>query len=254
MLRAVALVPSPPLLVPELTGSGAADSIDVRAAACDAASYLASVADTWVAIGVADVARRITHPAAGSFTGYGVDVRVDLSNGDSESDPTMPLPALIAGWLRGQVSAGQVSAGQASAGEGSSEIAVDVELVADRGVANDHRRFGANLRTEIDGRGTDWGLLVVADGATTLTPKAPGSYDDRAESVQRDIDDALAAADTGALTRLDPVLCGEVGVGGLAAWQTAAGVVGDDVVDVRTLYRGAPYGVGYFVGTWTLAR
>ncbi|WP_196250058.1 MULTISPECIES: hypothetical protein [Nocardiaceae] len=244
MLRAVALVPSPPLLVPELTGSGAADSIDVRAAACDAASYLASVADTWVAIGVADVARRITHPAAGSFTGYGVDVRVDLSDGDSASDPDMPLPALIAGWLRGQASAGEVSR----------EITVDVELVADRGVADDHRRLGANLRAEFDGRGTDWGLLVVADGATTLTPKAPGSFDDRAESVQRDVDDALAAADAGALTRLDPVLCGEVGVGGLAAWQTAAGVVGDDVVDVRTLYRGAPYGVGYFVGTWTLPR
>ena len=45
VFRAVALVPSPPLLVPELTGSGDPEASEVRAASLEAARFLAAAAD-----------------------------------------------------------------------------------------------------------------------------------------------------------------------------------------------------------------
>ncbi len=58
------------------------------------------------------------------------------------------------------------------------------------------------------------------------------------------LDDALAAGDTAALTRLP------AGVVGRAAFGVLAGLAGAGPAAARELYRGAPYGVGYFVGVW----
>lgn len=127
---------------------------------------------------------------------------------------------------------------------------MDVVLVGTDTPFEHCRTAGEALGAEMDERPGDWGLLVVADGATTLTAKAPGSFDARAEGVQSQIDDALARADTDALASIDRGLCAELGVDGWEAWQALAGVVGDRPMVARTLYRGAPFGVGYFVGTW----
>ncbi|WP_338892707.1 class III extradiol dioxygenase subunit B-like domain-containing protein [Rhodococcus sovatensis] len=239
MFRAVALVPSPPLLVPELTGGGAAEASDVRAASLEAARFLAAAADLWVAVGVGDRRSRIAPTLSGTFAGYGVDVAVALSPRASASDPELPLAALIAGWLRGQTAPG---------------IVVDVRLVEQTAEETECRRLGRELREEMDSDGRVWGLLVIGDGATTLTEKAPGSFDSRAAHVQAQIDDALATADLETLATLDRRLCHDVGARSVAAWQTLAGVVGTDRLDTRTLYRGAPFGVGYFVGTWDVLR
>ncbi|MGB7507184.1 MAG: hypothetical protein WA965_17325, partial [Mycobacterium sp.] len=87
-------------------------------------------------------------------------------------------------------------------------------------------------------------VLVVADGANTLTPPAPGGFDPQSVPVQAALDDALAAGDTTALTRLPDGIVGRV------AHQVLAGLVDSPVRTTRELYRGAPYGVGYFVGVW----
>jgi aromatic ring-opening dioxygenase LigB subunit len=99
------------------------------------------------------------------------------------------------------------------------------------------------LRTEIDAAVDPVGVLVVADGAHTLTPPAPGGYEPDSISTQAALDDALAAGDAAALTRLPDTVVGRV------AYQVMAGLT-EAPRSAKELYRGAPYGVGYFAGVW----
>ncbi len=237
VLRAVGLVPSPPLLVPELTGAGVPEVAPVRTAALAAAAMLASQAERWLVLGSADAERTIAPSGCGSFAGFGVDVSVELSPHSDRFDPQLPLAALIAGWLRGRV---------------APESTIEVRLVDRAASLTDCFLLGRELRAELDASSVPYGLLAVADGATTLTVKAPGSYDERAEAVQQRIDDALGSADPSLLADLDPAVCDQLGIDGLAVWHTLTGVLGGERPRTRTLYRGAPFGVGYFVGTWEL--
>ncbi|MGB6052302.1 MAG: hypothetical protein WBG14_15795 [Rhodococcus sp. (in: high G+C Gram-positive bacteria)] len=238
MLRAVALVPSPPLLVPELTGAGAVEAEAVRSAALEAARMLGAVADRWLVVVAAADRQAIIEPATGgSFAGFGVDVTVALSPISSRIDSELPLAALVAGWLRG---------------EAAPQASIEVRFLEASASTSDCLRFGCDMRAELDSTPEPWGLLVVADGATTLTAKAPGSFDERAEGVQQSIDDALSAADPDALTGLDRTECAELGVDAFVVWLALAGVLGEDRPTARTLYRAAPFGVGYYVGTWEL--
>ncbi len=235
---AAALVPSPPLLVPELMGRAAAEATELRAAAVSAVEQLSSVADRWLAVGVDDGEGRYDETTVGTMRGYGVDVEVRLSGSPARSgpDPELPLAVLLAGWLRG-----------AAAADG----AIEVRTVPADASARWCSHTGMELRRELDASDDRWGVLVLADGANTLTPKAPGSFDSRAADVQRRIDDALATADVDALAELDEGLCAAIGVRGRPAWQLLAALAGTDVVSTTELYRGAPFGVGYFVGVWS---
>ncbi|KQU53932.1 hypothetical protein ASG84_04680 [Rhodococcus sp. Leaf278] len=238
MFRAAALVPSPPLLVPELTGSSAAETADLRAAAVEAVTQLTSKVDRWMSIGVDRTEGTYDATTVGTFRGFGVDVVVRLSDRPSSTvpDPELPLSVLIAGWLRGTSDPGS---------------AVEVRTVPADASAQWCATLGAELRRELDASSESWGILVLADGANTLTAKAPGSFDERAEAVQQGIDDALAAADVDSLANLDADLCAAVGVSGRAAWQVLAAAVGPDIIAGNELYRRAPFGVGYYVGTWS---
>ena len=141
----------------------------------------------------------------------------------------MPLCALIAGWLRG------LAQPQASAQVRAYRSDHDLDTAL---------AFGRRLRAEVDRNDEPVGLLVVADGANTLSPPAPGGYDPDSIPVQAALDDALAAGDWAALTRLPD------GIVGRTAYQVLAGLIGTAPRSAEELYRGAPYGVGYFVGVW----
>lgn len=240
VFRAAALVPSPPLLVPELMGSSAAETADLRAAAADAVTQLTSKVDRWMAIGVDHSEETYDATTVGTFRGFGVDIVVRLSDRPSSTlpDPELPLSVLIAGWLRGT---------------SDPDSAVEVRTVPADASAQWCATHGAELRRELDASSESWGILVLADGANTLTAKAPGSFDERAAAIQLRIDDALAAADVDALANLDADLCAAVGVSGRAAWQVLAATVGSVTITATELYRGAPFGVGYYVGTWSRA-
>ncbi|MGB3485101.1 MAG: hypothetical protein WBB07_23125, partial [Mycobacterium sp.] len=101
MLVAVAIVPSAPVLVPELAGA-AAEVTELREAVLSAA---AALPDRWIAVGVDNRDTVWGPPAAGTFAGYGVDVGVALSPHPDRS-AQLPLSALITGWIRGQVRPG----------------------------------------------------------------------------------------------------------------------------------------------------
>jgi hypothetical protein len=63
--------------------------------------------------------------------------------------------------------------------------------------------------------------------------------------VQQALDDALAGGDVAALHELSNAVVGR------AAYQVLAGLAEPAPQSAVELYRGAPYGVGYFVGLWT---
>lgn len=226
---AIAIVPSAPVLVPELAGAAAAEVDEARAAVIAAA---ASLPPRWVVVGV-DRADRVLHPeTTGTFAGFGADLRVRLSprTGDrAEQLVELPLCALFAGWARGQA---------------RPEASAEVRVYAETHDAHAAQARGRQLRAEIDAVAEPTGVLVVADGVTTLTPTAPGGYQPRDAAIQRTLDDALACGDIATLGRLPAQVVGRV------AFQVLAGLAAPAPRSAKELYRGAPYGVGYFAGVW----
>ena len=224
-MAAIALTPSAPVLVPDLAGRAAAEVAGFRTAAIEAARELG---DQWIAIGVGDTELVITR-VRGTFAGYGADVPVSLCPEQLGSPTEMPLCALFAGWLRGQANP-------------AASVSVRVhprDLSAGEALAR-----GRLLRELIDEEPEPIGVLVVADGLNTLGPSAPGGEDPAAGPVQAALDDALATGDTVALAELPDNVVGRV------AYQVLAGLCGPGPRTARELIRGAPYGVGYFVGVW----
>lgn len=241
MLSLAALLPHPPLLVPELTGSLGSPQVDELRTACrTAATRLAAAAPTWLAVGVGDGARRTIGPdTAGTFLGYGVDVQVALGPGEHAApDPTLPLPALIAGWLRAQV---------------GDAITVRLELVPADYPVDDCVALGRQLAAECAGP-EPVGLLALGDGSYRHPDRGPGTPDDRAPAFDTAIGETLEAADVAALLALDPVLTAELGAA-RAPWQVLAAAVHAawpaTVTDL--LYSAAPFGVGYHVAVWSPA-
>jgi hypothetical protein len=229
VLSAIAIIPSAPVLVPEVASGAAAELAELRDAVFGAAAVLP---DRWVAVGVGSVDAVVGPDAAGTFAGFGVDVPVVLAPGGAGVPSELPLCALITGWVRGRVNPRARADVRVYAGDHRVEAAV---------------ACGRALRAELDGSADAVGVLVVADGAHTLTPPAPGGYDPDSVVVQASLDDALGSGDVAALVALPG------GVVGRVAYQVLAGLTEPAPASARELYRGAPYGVGYFAGVWTPA-
>jgi hypothetical protein len=138
---------------------------------------------------------------------------------------------LLAGWVRGQAQP-----------QASAQVRV---YRGDRDAAA-ARKLGNRLRAQLDRSPEPVGVLVVADGANTLTPAAPGGYEPDNAAAQQTLDDALASGDVAALSQLPDQILGRV------AFQVLAGLAGPGPRSAKELYRGAPYGVGYFAGAWQL--
>ncbi|TPG37025.1 hypothetical protein [Mycolicibacterium hodleri] len=227
MLSAIAFVPSAPVIVPALATGAVSELKDLYSAVAAAAAELP---DRWFVVGIGRADNVIGPRTVGTFGGYGVDVRVALSPGAIGDPKALPLCALVAGWVR-----------TASAPDASAEVWV---------YATDHEpeaalARGRALRAEVDAIAEPVGVLVVADGANTLTASAPGGHDPDSVPLQAALDDALSVGDTDALSRLPDGIVGRV------AYQVLAGLAGASRWSAGELYRGAPYGVGYSVGVWT---
>lgn len=212
------MVPHPPLLVPRLSPGPEPDLATLREACLAAVGRLGP---RWTAVGVHTEDQVIGPDAAGTFLGYGVDERVRLSANGTPRD--LPLPALMAGWLREQVGA----------------ESVEVRLLAHGTSPANCARLGKELTGD---------LLILGDGSNRHGPGAPGSEDVRAPSFDDAIAKALAKADTGTLRELDPALADELGVSGRVPWQVLAGAADDWRGEL--LYSAAPFGVGYHVAVW----
>jgi hypothetical protein len=226
VLSAIAIIPSAPVLVPELAGTAAGEVAEVRAAMIAAVSALPP---RWVAVGVGATDSVVGPEAVGTFAGFGVDLAVRLSPQASGQPVDMPLCALIAGWIRAQA---------------QPDARAQVRVYAPDHDGQAAFALGRQLRDEIDQAAEPTGVLVVADGVNTLTPAAPGGYQPDDVDVQRALDDALACGDVSALTRLPEQ------VGGRVAFGVLAGLADPVPHSAKELHRAAPYGVGYFAGIW----
>ncbi|MFD4675165.1 hypothetical protein ACFWNN_35935 [Lentzea sp. NPDC058450] len=223
MITRAAVVPHPPLLVPELVSGAALETESVRAATLAAAGKLPG---PWIAVAVGDGGRATyAPPLSGSFLGYGVDVRASLG-GDVPPDATIPLPVLITAWLRERCAV-EVSR---------------VELVPRDLPVSDCVSFGQQLAAE------DCGLLILGDGSTRHGPRSPGADDERSGPFDSLVHSSLAGADVDGLLGLDVALAAELGAQGRAAWQVLAGVPGPWVCSSAEFF--APFGVGYHVAVW----
>jgi hypothetical protein len=151
-----------------------------------------------------------------------------LAPGGAGVPSDLPLCALIAGWVRGRA---------------NPSARAQVRVYADDHGVDAALGFGRMLRAELDEAADPVGVLIVADGANTLSPTAPGGYDPDSVPVQAALDDALGGGDAAALAGLPS------GVLGRVAYQVLAGL-GEPATAFES-YRGAPYGVGYFAGVWT---
>ncbi|WP_416562833.1 hypothetical protein [Nocardia testacea] len=262
MFCLAALIPSPPVLVPELCGGApAADAgpvpepagapggsrppeaavNELRAAVLAVGAALAEATPHWTVLGVGPTERGYGPDTAGTFRGFGVDVRVGLggpgARTGADADPDLPLAVLVAGWLRAAV---------------APHVAARALLLAADTPPAECAEFGAKLRTELEAEDEPQAVLVVADGAATLSTAAPGYFDPRSAPVQTALDRAVGTGDPAALLALDPVLCAELMVSGRAAYQALAGLFAVDAAPpvATERYRGAPFGVGWSVGLW----
>jgi hypothetical protein len=226
VLSAISIIPSAPVLVPELAGAAADEVAELRSAMVAAAATLPL---RWVVVGVGDADAVIDADRVGTFAGFGVDVVVRLSPQAAGQPIEMPTCALIGGWIRSHAQPAAYAQVRVYAGSHDAQTAVEL---------------GRRLRRDIELSNESTGVLIVADGVTTLTPAAPGGYQPADAAVQGVLDDALASGDVSALTRLPEQ------VGGRVAFGVLAGMAEPTPRSAKELYRAAPYGVGYFAGVW----
>jgi hypothetical protein len=226
VLSTIAIIPSAPVLVPELAGAAADEVAELRAAMVAA---VAALPPRWVVVGVGAGDAVVGPESVGTFAGFGADLVVRLSPEASGPPVELPLCALIAGWMRDQA---------------QPDARAEVRVFAARHDLDAVLALGRQLRNETEQSTEPTGVLVIADGANTLTPAAPGGYHPADVDVQRVLDDALGCGDVTALTRLPEQVVGRVAFGVLAGLAEPA------PRSAKELYRAAPYGVGYFAGVW----
>lgn len=236
MLVAAAVCPCPPLLVPEVA-AGAAPELDALRAAClDAVGVLAAARpDRLVVLGPADEAGRGPYPqgALGSFRGLGVDLEVRLGAAKTVPERELPPSLSVGAWLLSRT--GWSGAPVEALGVAES-LPRDRALPAGREIAASAPRVA---------------LLVMGDGSACRTVKAPGYFDERAEAFDAAAARALGTADTEALAALDEEPAAALQASGRACWQVLAGAAEDAGLSGRLLREEAPYGVGYFVASWS---
>ena len=240
----VAVLPEPPLLVPELATGAASETAELRGACVRAAGRLAGAAPRWIAVGADPGGRRTVGPdARGSFVGFGADVVVGLDTRGCPGcdrrgpiDPDFPLPLLVAGWVAASTGAA---------------VRVRGELVAPDATPDACAALGTALGAECAATAEPMGLLVLGDGAATHTEKAPGYLDERAGPFDTEVAAALRTADPAALAALDADLAAELLAAGRAPWQVLAGTVAGRSWHGELLHSSIPFGVAYHVAVWT---
>ncbi len=223
-----AFCPAAPVLVPDLAGGAAADVREVLGACDGVVEELCSIAehhDVRPTVVVLGSGSDQTHAGdtTGSFRAWGVDVPVGAGAGPVQQ---LPLGLLIGAWLldRMELPAGRRRYQQAPGRPTATAMAPPGDIL----------------------------LLVVGDGASTRTAKAPRGYHPGAESYDESVVAAISGGDPRALAALDSSTAAAVGADGGPAWRVAASWWGEAPAgNARVDSALAPYGVGYVVGLWT---
>ncbi|MET7641877.1 class III extradiol dioxygenase subunit B-like domain-containing protein [Streptomyces sp. NPDC005438] len=244
MLVAAAVCPCPPLLVPEVAAGAAGELDELRRACRDALRTVAEARpdQLWV-VGPARGSEPGPYPtgSTGSFAGFGVDLDVRLGALSESPRRTAPLPASLSvgAWLLSEAG---------WSGAPPQGYALDPGLTPERCAALG-REWG-----DPSPEAPRVGLLVMGDGSSCRSLKAPGYLDDRAADFDARVAEALATVDLGELEALSPDLAAELGCVGRAGWQVLAAAARQaPPLRGRLRHDEAPYGVGYLVADWRLS-
>jgi hypothetical protein len=230
MLVAAAVLPHPPLLLPEISRSEPDWLAELRGGvAASMRSLLAHAPDVVVAVAAAEVAAEWDESAGGSLAGFGVDVRAGAA------ELVLPAPLTIAAWLLDDAG----WAGRRRYATLAHDADPERCAVTGRALADAADRVA---------------MVAMGDGSAKRTDASPGTVDERAAAFDREAADAIAAADRARLLAVDPALGAELWAAGVAPWQALAGAIDDDrPIATRVRYDAAPRGVGYFVVDWSVS-
>lgn len=226
MIRAVVFCPHPPVLVPEVAQGAAGELADLRAACRTAIRRVATPGTDILVIGAGPAWRRHAATARGSLAPYGVGLEIAL--GSDEPGPVeLPLSLTVGAWLLRDALGPNCGAWGWSVGP--------------------EDRLEPLAPTEDD---RPRALVVMGDGSARRSTAAPGYLDDRAARYDAAVATALRAGEPDML-HVDLPLADELLVAGARTWDAAAWELEGPFWDAELLYDDAPYGVGYFVATWT---
>ncbi len=232
MLVAAAVLPHPPLLVPAVA-AGAAAQLDELRAACHKAveAVLSAEVDGVLVVGAGPRRATFGPGARGTLSGFGVPMDVGVPGAPPSGEPVLPLSATIGCWLLADLVV---------------PAPTRVEVVPEDAAPHDAVALGAELVAPA-GR---WALVVMGDGSSALTAKAPGYVVEGAAGWQAEVERMLATADVEGLAALSPTEASRFHAAGRAPWQVLAGAAADGTWQSTLLAAEAPYGVGYVVATW----
>ena len=223
---AAAVCPHPPLLVPEVA-SGAASELNTLRAACITAIDALSTASSILVIG-SGRAGAYDASAGGSFGAYGAPgVRV------GSGPAVLPLSLAVGGWLLEQTKSARLPRTYSAV---PADTAPGECVRLGREIADGNDRIG---------------LLVMGDGSARRSEHSPVHLHPRAEIFDTTVAKAFQHKDLDILEALDPDLADELQAAGRAPWQVLAGALEGTPLSGDLLYEAAPYGVGYFVASFT---
>lgn len=237
MLVSAAVLPHPPVLVPEVAAGAADELAPLREACAKALEVLRAAApDLVIVVGSTDATRQ-TFPAgaSGSFAGFEVPVRVRLPGAGEPAgaeEPSLPASLAVGAWLMSQH-------------QGWHEVRA--EAVPHDLTPEEAAELGRQLALE----SARVAIIAMGDGSAALSAKAPGHLVDGAAEWQQAVTRALADADLDTLAGLDPDDAALFVAAGRPAWQVLAGAAHGGSWRGELLADEAPYGVAYVVASWS---
>jgi hypothetical protein len=279
---AAAVLPHPPLLVPELAGAAAPELDPLRAACRQALTAVLAAADLTILVGEGPVWGVPGPSAPGSFRPYGADVEVTLPGLVDLDLPGLPAPARLDDLPLSLAVAAHLLAGL-DAPPGRLFAATVPPSLGPGAAAAIGRALTAGDPARRGGRGTGdgrVGLVAMGDLSACRTERAPGAVRPEAAAFDASVAEAFRTGKPDRLLDLDPTQAADLLVAGRVPLQVLAGAcdpgratpgqVSDEgtahglptirdraagegrphgglAMRGQVLYDDAPYGVGYLV-------
>jgi hypothetical protein len=243
---AAAVLPHPPLLVPELAGGAASELDPLRAACRHALSAVLTEARLVIVVGDGPVWGVPEAAAPGSFRPYGAEVEVTLPPLTALDLPDLPTPARLPGLPLSLAVAAHLLTDHDPLPERLFAATVPASLGPGAAAAIGQVLVSAGAPDE------RVGLVVMGDLSACRSEEAPGALRPGAATFDASVAEALRTGEAERLLDLDPAEAADLLVAGRVPLQVLAGAFQDrPVVRGEVLYEAAPYGVGYLVAVLT---
>ncbi|HEY6709037.1 MAG TPA: hypothetical protein VJB61_15765 [Actinomycetota bacterium] len=240
---AAALLPHPPLLVPDLAGTAAPELDPLRAACREALVTVTAAADLTILVGTGPVWAVPTPSALGSFHPYGADLDVTLPALTDLDLPAAPPPAQLAELPLSLAIAAHLLAtldppptrlaavtvpaalGPSAAATIGHALAAAGQRVAaaDSGPPSGSRGDQAHGSADRARAAARIGLVVMGDLSACRTDRAPGGFRPEAAAFDASISEAFHSAAPRRLLDLDPTQAATLLVSARVPLQVLAG-------------------------------